>query len=127
MYSGMDYPFNLSPSDKYSGGHKIDHHGYTYLPIIVETVAQGYPQVAHITDPGFEIVQGDILVTDSKNSKHGSWNLHVQEVAYIEDLFEDYIEVQLQAVTANASLWHIKDFIKVGDELKLLMHARPEK
>ena len=119
MHNGI----GLSPSDK-SGGHEVSK---IYLPIIVQGVAQGYPQVAHITDPGYDLVAGDILVTDSRNSKHGSWKLHVQEVAYIEDLFESYFEVQLQAVTPDASLWHIKDFVKVGDELKLLKDATTKK
>jgi len=97
----------------------------TYLPIIVEQIFND-TETALLSDSGIHITEGDILITDSENSIKGSWKLHVQEVAYIEDLFEDYLEVKLQAVTANVNHWRIKNWVSVGDELKLLAHAHEE-
>lgn len=97
-----------------------------YLPIIVLEVYPGYPQYICITDSGLSLASGDILVT-SANSKAGSWKIFITEHEYVEDLFDSYVIIQVTPVTNYYSLWHVEDFVDIGDELKLLGNAHEEK
>jgi hypothetical protein len=89
-----------------------------YLPIIIEEV-YNFRQCIRVTDAGMKLSAGDVLIT-SANSRMGSFKLFVTEVMYMEDLFEDFVLLDISPVTGQGSIWHVSDFVEIGDELKLL-------
>jgi hypothetical protein len=95
-----------------------------YVPIIVAGICNGGYSIV-VTESSIHLDKGDILLT-SADHKAGSWKMHVNEVSYINDIFEDYIILEISAVTNTDTLWMVKDFVKVGDELKLLGNAARE-
>jgi hypothetical protein len=111
--------------------YKFNHFEVTleakyYLPIIVEEV-YNFRQALRVTDSGLSLSAGDVLVS-SINSKGGlSTQLFVTEVDYTEDLFENYVLIDVSLVTNLAGMHHVSDMIGIGDELKLFGNAHGEK
>ena len=95
-----------------------------YIPIIVEAIYDDGCSL-QLSDSTTHVAKGDILVT-SANHKLGSWKLMVTEISYFNDIFEDYIILKVVIVTTNGSMFKVKDFIEVGDELKILGNGARE-
>jgi len=93
----------------------------TYLPIIVKAICNDGHSII-VSDISLPITTGDILVTSAKKP-NGSWNLHVTDVVHISDIFEDYLILDISAINNAMLLWAVKDFVNIGDELKILGNA----
>lgn len=89
-----------------------------YYPIIVEDV-YNFRNAVRVTDAGMRLSVGDVLVTSSHSKAGMSSQLHVTEVEYVEDLFEDFVLLDISPIV-NINAQHVSDIVSIGDELKLL-------
>jgi hypothetical protein len=92
-----------------------------YLPIIVEEI-YSFRNAVRVTDAGMRLSVGDVLVTSSHSKAGISSQLYVTEVEYVEDLFEDFILLDISSIRNINSHGHISDLVSIGDELKLLIN-----
>ena len=95
-----------------------------YTPIIAEAIYDDGCSL-QVSDSTRHLTKGDIIVTSAKH-KSGSWKLMITDVSYHNDIFETYIILKVRIVTTNGTMWKVKDFIEVGDELKILENAARE-
>jgi len=90
-----------------------------YLPILINEIHDATDGIIiRITDPGLKIHERDILCTPN------GCQFLVNELMYIEDLFEDFIYINI-LIISNQGV-SITDLISINDELKILMHAHKE-
>ena len=95
-----------------------------FLPIIVEEVGC-FTQTIRVSDAGRKLVVGDVLVSSVYCKAGHSIKLYVTEAMCIEDLFEDFVLLDVLPVS-NTGIPHISDILNVGDELKLFASSHEE-
>jgi len=97
--------------------HGIIQH---YLPMIVlELHDTGEGIIILITDPGITLNRYDIILCTETSER-----FFVNELHYINDLFEDFIYINIIPISTNQQA--VNGLINVNTELKLLAHAFKE-
>jgi hypothetical protein len=86
------------------------------LSITVMSVGTGFGMVMIVTDAGIKLNEGDRLVCKNDHSHM----FHIDTIELIEDLFENYYELDVVIIRSTAGWVHLSEMIKPGDKLLIL-------
>ena len=90
-----------------------DPHGKKYEPILIMDIHTGFSNQIVITD-SYDIAKKDLLC------RSDGTKVLIEDVNIIEDLFENYMVLDVYVISNAGGTVHALDVLSMGDELKRL-------